>query len=39
MRFVDQITGATVHLGWEYTWGDYNEVGRIIERLIATGIT
>ena len=35
---VDRRTGATVHLGGEFTWGNCNEVGRIIEELIASGI-
>ena len=40
LRFwtLDRDTGATIHLGAEYTWGDCNEVGEIVERLIEGGI-
>ncbi len=40
LRFwtVDRKTGATIHLGGEYTWGDCNAVGAIVERLIVKGI-
>ena len=34
---VDRRTGAIVHLGGEYTWGDCNEVERIVRRLIESG--
>lgn len=35
---VDRHTGTVIHLGGEYTWGDCNQVGAIVERLIASGI-
>lgn len=35
---IDRKTGATIHLGGEYTWGDCNAVGRIIDDLIADGV-
>jgi len=34
---VDWRTGAVIHLGGEFTWGDCHEVHRIIQRLIASG--
>lgn len=34
---IDRFTGATIHLGGEYTWGDCTEVGRIFASLIASG--
>lgn len=34
---VDRCTGQIVHLGGEYTWGDCNEVERIVRRLIDSG--
>lgn len=34
---VDRRTGQIVHLGGEYTWGDCNEVERIVRRLIDSG--
>jgi len=34
---VDHRTGQIVHLGGEYTWGDCNEVERIVRRLIGSG--
>ncbi len=40
LRFwcIDRHTGQIIHLGGEYTWGDCNEVGRIVDRLIEEGI-
>lgn len=35
---IDRTTGATIHIGGEFTWGDCNEVERIVETLIADGI-
>lgn len=35
---VDQRTGAVVHMGGEYTWGDCRVVGAIIDELIESGI-
>jgi hypothetical protein len=35
---LDRNTGATIHLGGEYTWGDCNQVGEIVEHLIETDI-
>ncbi len=35
---VDRHSGETIHIGGEYTWGDCNQVGAIIDDLIATGI-
>ena len=35
---VDRHSGATIHLGGEFTWGDCHEVGRIVETLTADGI-
>jgi len=37
MWCVDQNNGAIIHLGGEYTWGDCEEVGDIIERLVCSG--
>jgi len=34
---IDRRTGAIIHLGGEYTWGDCNEVERIVRRLIDSG--
>jgi len=34
---VDRRTGEIVHLGGEYTWGDCNEVERVVRRLIESG--
>lgn len=34
---IDRRTGQIVHLGGEYTWGDCNEVERIVRRLIGSG--
>ncbi|MCP4640795.1 MAG: transposase [bacterium] len=34
---VDRETGAIIHLGGEYIWGDSDEVKAIFERLIGTG--
>jgi len=34
---IDHRTGQIVHLGGEYTWGDCNEVERIVRRLIDSG--
>ena len=34
---VDRNNGAIIHLGGEYTWGDCEEVGDIIERLVCSG--
>jgi len=38
---IDQTTGAVLHLGGEYTWGDCREVaqrvGALVERLVPTG--
>ena len=38
MWAIDRRTGATIHLGGEYTWGDCHEIGRIVGELIADGI-
>ena len=35
---VDRHRGGIIHIGGEYTWGDCNQVGAIIEALIADGI-
>lgn len=35
---IDAKTGATVHLGGEYTWGDCHEVARLFRALQADGI-
>jgi len=34
---VNRNNGAIIHLGGEYTWGDCEEVGDIIERLVCSG--
>ena len=34
---IDRRTGAVIHLGGEYTWGDCHEVRSIFERLRASG--
>ena len=34
---VDRNNGAIIHLGGEYTWGDCEEVGAIIKRLVCSG--
>ncbi|MCK6592984.1 MAG: hypothetical protein L6Q76_35975, partial [Polyangiaceae bacterium] len=34
---IDRFTGATIHLGGEYTWGDCTEVGQIFAALIESG--
>lgn len=35
---VDRKTGATIHLGGEYTWGDCHEVERLVKALVDDGI-
>ena len=34
---IDRKSGATIHIGGEYTWGDCHEVERIFAALIASG--
>lgn len=34
---VDRRSGAIIHLGGEYTWGDCNHVGKIVDWLIESG--
>ena len=35
---VDRHRGGIIHIGGEYTWGDCNQVGTIIDELITSGI-
>ena len=35
---VDRRSGATIHLGGQYTWGDCHEVERMVKSLIDDGI-
>ena len=35
---IDRHSGATIHLGGEYTWGDCHEVERLVQTLVEDGI-